>query len=733
VNSSWAAQQITEYLTQLGACDELGAALKTGIERAAEAFEAEAGAVVRDGAVVATIGFPTSEPPAADWGRPGELEAPVPGLGTIAAVGVPLGDEGGWLALARDGEPFGVEEGALLRGMARALEQRARMLELLGSMRRRQELLERLAEIQRSIVHRTDLDALLRAIVEGAQSLTSDEIVALRLRDDHDPTITNLVASAGLDAEDLNRIRANRSGLGASGQAIAADELVVLEDYPNNPRALPQMAESGVQASMSAPVWRNGAVCGSLSVASRRPGRRYGADERDVLVAFAKHASLALTDARNHSDAVHRALHDPLTGLPNRSLLLDRLIQAQERTARSPGAVGVLFLDLDGFKTVNDSLGHGRGDELLVAVAKRLEDVLRSGDTAARLGGDEFAILVEALDAEREATLVAERIMLALREPFTLSGHEIAVRASIGVATARGPGGDLLRDADLAMYQAKAQGRDRVVGFDAGMHAAMIKRLALEGDLRRALERDELFLAFQPIVDLADGRPVAAEALLRWNHPTRGEVMPADFVPLAEETGLIVPIGGWVLESACRAATAWVDLPVSVNVSSVQLRSTEFPGTVAAALAASGLAPGRLILEITETVLVQDVERTARQLMEIKHLGVRIAIDDFGTGHSSLQYLQGLPIDWLKIPKPFVDELASEGGEGVLARAILELGRSFGLQVIAEGIEVEAQSERLQGFGCSVGQGFLFARPLTPEALERIAGPGAVRPPELTA
>jgi diguanylate cyclase (GGDEF)-like protein len=725
VNPSWAAQQITEYLTQVGACDDLDAALRTGIERAAEAFEAEAGAVIRDGAVVASIGFPAAQPPGPHWGRPGELSAEVPGLGTIAAVGVPLDDDGGWLALARDGERFSVEEGALLRGMARALEQRARMLELLGSMRRRQDLLERLAEIQRSIVQRSDLDALLQAIVDGARALTEDEVVSLILRDDGDSDVTQLVASAGLDSTILQQLRIGRVGVGAAGIAIATDTLVVIEDYATDPRAHPLLIDAGLHAAMSAPVWRNGVVCGSLTVASRLPGRRYRVDERDVLVAFAEHASLALTDARNHSDAVYRAFHDPLTGLPNRSLLHDRLVQAQERTARAPGAVGVLFLDLDGFKTINDSLGHGCGDELLVAVAQRLDGVLRAGDTAARLGGDEFAILIEALDVEHEALLVAERIMVALRAPFQLGGHEISVRASIGVATARGPGGDLLRDADLAMYQAKAQGRDRVVGFDGDMHAAMVDRLELEGDLRRALERNELHLAFQPIVDLADGRPVAAEALLRWSHPTRGELMPAQFVPLAEETALIVPIGAWVLEAACRAATDWLDLPVSVNVSSVQLRATEFPTTVAAALEASGLAPGRLILEITETVLVQDVERTALQLREIKSLGVRIAIDDFGTGHSSLQYLQGLPIDWLKIPKPFVDELAAEGGTGVLARAILELGRSFGLQVIAEGIEVEAQSERLQGFGCSVGQGFLFARPLTAAALARIAGPAA--------
>jgi diguanylate cyclase (GGDEF)-like protein len=677
---SWAAQQLAEYLTRLGTCEDVGAALRIGIERAAEAFEAEAAAVVRGGAVLASIGFPASAPPPAGWGRPGERSAEVPGLGTVASIGAPLDEEGaGWVALARHGETFSVQEAALLRGMARALAQTVRNLELVGSLRSRQELLERLAEIQRSIVHRTDLDALLKAIVDGAQALTGDEVVALRLIDEHDPSVTRLLASAGLGAD------------------------------------TDQHADVG--ASMEAPVWRNGVVCGSLTVASRRPGRDYGEDEREVLVAFAEHASLALTDARNHSDAVHRALHDPLTNLPNRALFLDRLGHAQQRAARSGTAVGVLFLDLDGFKTVNDSLGHGRGDELLVAVAQRLASVLRVGDTAARLGGDEFAILLEALSSEQEAVRVAERIMAALRAPLTLSGQDVAVRASIGIATARGPGGDLLRDADLAMYQAKAQGRDRIVGFDSEMHAAMVDRMAMESDLRRALERDELHLAFQPIVDLSSGGLIAVEALLRWRHPTRGIVAPLDFIPLAEETGLIVPIGAWVLEAACRAAATWSDAPVSVNVSSVQLGAMSFPATVATALAATGLPPHRLILEITESVLVRNVESTAEQLAELKGLGVRIAIDDFGTGHSSLQYLQRLPIDTLKIPKPFVDELAAAGSEGVLARAILDLARSFGLDVIAEGIEVEPQRARLMELGCRAGQGFLFARPLTPEAL----------------
>ena len=338
--------------------------------------------------------------------------------------------------------------------MARVLAQTVRTLELVGSLRSRQELLERLAQIQRSIVQRTDLDAMLDAIVDGARELIGDEVVTLRLLDDVDPTVIRLVAAAGIAPETRAGISERRLPEGAD---LGAERVFVIEGDVRDPVLIAE----GLTALMSAPVFRNGAACGLLTVATRTPDRHYGADERDVLITFAEHASLALTDARNHSDAVHRALHDPLTNLPNRSLFLDRLRQAEQRAERAETAVGVLFVDLDGFKTINDSLGHARGDELLIAVAKRLADTLRAGDTAARLGGDEFAVLLDGLDDEREAVLVAQRMLEALREPW-----QRAARASAVATARRGPGGDLLRDADLAMYQAKAQGRDRVVSFD---------------------------------------------------------------------------------------------------------------------------------------------------------------------------------------------------------------------------------------------------------------------------
>ncbi len=631
-----------------------------------------------------------------------------PGLSLIEA----RVDETTTLQLARADRPFTDDEAVLLRGMAIALAQTVRTLELVASLRSRQELLERLAQIQRSIVDRTDLESLLAKIVAGAGELIGAEVVSLRLVDEDDPTTIRLSASVGISEETRQSIAVRRVGETQIRSALSGG-LLVIEDTTGITD--PTIVNEHLTALMSAPVFRNGLVCGVLNVASRAPGRRYGIDERDVLLAFAEHTSLALTDARNHSDAVHRALHDALTNLPNRSLLLDRLRQAEQRAARRQSAVGVLFIDLDGFKGINDSLGHHGGDELLIAVAERLSRALRAPDTAARIGGDEFAVLVDDLHDERDAVIVANRMLEALREPVTLAGQELTVRASIGVATARGPGGDLLRDADVAMYQAKNQGRDRVVSFDAGMHAAMIAGVALENDLRRALTNGEFWLAYQPIVDLETGRPHAAEALLRWKHP------PLDFIPLAEETGLIVPIGAWVMETACRTALGW-PVPVTVNVSSVQLRNAEFVQTVARAL--GELPPERLVIEITESVLMSDVKRTAAMLRELKALGVRIAIDDFGTGHSSLQYLHELPLDKLKIPKPFIDELDTDGA-GALARAIIDLGRSLGLEVIAEGIETERQRERLRALGCTVGQGFLFARPLPPDELDPTSCPAS--------
>jgi diguanylate cyclase (GGDEF)-like protein/PAS domain S-box-containing protein len=417
----------------------------------------------------------------------------------------------------------------------------------------------------------------------------------------------------------------------------------------------------------------------------------------------------------------HQAFHDDLTGLANRALFTDRAQHALERRGQLDHPLAVLVLDLDDFKDVNDSLGHGVGDELLQGVAERLRGCLRGADTAARLGGDEFAVLLEDLSDAAEATAVAERVLAALQTPVRLHAQEVLAAASVGIALVNPDRAEsaeeLLRNADMAMYTAKRQGKGRVECFAPSMHASLLRKLELTADLRGALERGELAVHYQPIIDLASGRIVGAEALARWQHPQRGPISPAEFIPLAEETGLILPIGHLVLEQACTQAARWrhrFARPLTINVN-LSVRQVQAPGIVdqvAEVLAATGLPPSALTLEITESVLAEDQEVAAERLWALKRLGVRLAVDDFGTGYSSLSRLRGFPIDSLKIPKPFVDGLLQGPQDSALARAIIELSATLQLYVVAEGIEQRGQWDELRQLGCQLGQGFYFARPL---------------------
>jgi diguanylate cyclase (GGDEF)-like protein/PAS domain S-box-containing protein len=423
----------------------------------------------------------------------------------------------------------------------------------------------------------------------------------------------------------------------------------------------------------------------------------------------------------------HQAFHDALTNLANRALFIDRADHAVRRLERGGTNVAVLVLDLDGFKMVNDSLGHSAGDTLLVAVAGRLQTALRSGDTAARLGGDEFAVLVEDAKDPEEAALVADRLLEALAAPFGLAGKEVFVRASVGVALTSGDrdAEDLLRDADAAMYQAKADGKSCHRLFEPAMYSASLARLELEGDLRRAVELGEFVLHYQPVVEAATSRVVALEALVRWQHPTRGLVTPDEFIPLAEDNGLIVDIGRWVLREACQQTRVWQaiagneDLTIAVNLSARQLTDPDLVRDVARALADAGLPPASLTLEITETVLMRDPEVAIGRLRELKCFGVRLAIDDFGTGYSSLSSLQRLPVDILKIDKAFVDEVTCGVEAAGLVEAVVRLAGTLALETVAEGVERPEQLERLQVLGCQQIQGFYFSRPLTPADVEQ--------------
>ena len=417
-----------------------------------------------------------------------------------------------------------------------------------------------------------------------------------------------------------------------------------------------------------------------------------------------------------------QAFHDPLTRIANRSLFRERVDHALDR--RSSGDTAVLFIDLDNFKTINDSLGHAAGDHVLVETAHRIRSILRAEDTAARLGGDEFAVLLEDADVTAAAR-VAERIRVSLGTPFWVLGQEVYISASIGIAVRRDSDstGEILRNADVAMYSAKSKGKACFEIFEPAMHDAVMARLSLEAELRRAIERREFVVYYQPIVRLETGEVIGAEALVRWNHPTRGLVPPLEFIPLAEETGLIVPLGGWILRQACHQLAEWQKLRgggepfvMNVNLSSRQLVRDVIADEVAAAVDESGIRASWLVLEVTETVLMADPVAAATALGHIRDLGVRVALDDFGSGYSSLSHLRRFPIDIVKIDKSFVDDVAGDGAKSAIARGIIELGKAMNIQTVAEGIEVDEQAEVLRTLGCELGQGFFFARPLAAEA-----------------
>jgi diguanylate cyclase (GGDEF)-like protein len=421
--------------------------------------------------------------------------------------------------------------------------------------------------------------------------------------------------------------------------------------------------------------------------------------------------------------ARYLAEHDALTGLPNRLLLRDRLGEALARCERHPASAAVLCLDLDGFKEVNDSLGHASGDRLLVACANRLRACAPAGDTVARQGGDEFAILQADVQEPSDVERLCRRAVDTLARPFELDGHEVLVTASIGVALVPAGGGDperLLQHADIALYRAKSNGRNRFCFFEPGMDQQRRERRRLKSELRAALAAGQLEVHYQPQIEIGTGGMVGVEALARWRHPERGMVPPAEFVPLAEQTGLIVALGERVLRTACRDAARWPGLRVSVNVSPVQFKQRDLAWTVAEALAETGLAPERLELEVTEGLLLHDTGEALAMLERLKALGVRIALDDFGTGCSSLSYLRKFPFDKIKIDRSFVFGLADQPDGGAIVRAIVHLGQSLGIQTCAEGVETQDQLVRLRRDGCREAQGYLFGRPGPAAEIDRV-------------
>jgi len=438
--------------------------------------------------------------------------------------------------------------------------------------------------------------------------------------------------------------------------------------------------------------------------------------------------------------ALYRALHDPLTGLANRGLLMDQLGAALARAGRRPGSVAVLFLDLDRFKVVNDSLGHAVGDDLLVEVARRLEGVMRSADTVARLGGDEFVVLVEDVVRVDEAVALARRLRAAIAAPITVpAGERLVLTASVGVAVStEGADGaaaspsSLLWDADVAMYRAKDAGRDCVQVFEDGLRADSVGRFRSEAMLRHALDHDGLRLHYQPLVDLHTGALAGTEALVRLHDPERGLIPPAEFIPVAEETGLVVPLGAWVVAEAAGQAAAWRALQpaeappmtVSINLSGRQLKTPGFAVEVGAAIARSGADASRLCFEVTENTLLDAGGSSVETLQELKALGLRLAIDDFGTGHSSLTWLRRIPADFLKVDRMFVAGLGINADDTAIVRAVIELGRALGLTTVAEGVETVAQLDALRNLNCDWAQGFHLGHPGPAEAVTRLLKEG---------
>jgi diguanylate cyclase (GGDEF)-like protein/PAS domain S-box-containing protein len=524
-----------------------------------------------------------------------------------------------------------------------------------------------------------------------------------------------------------------------AGYTLETDGPVIVADWKEERRfsRSPTLAEIDVRSGATVPIRGSEATFGVLGVQSRTV-REFSAEDINFLQSVAHVVASAIQRSGAEREMRHQALHDPLTGLPNRNLFTDRLAHALELARRHGSQVAVLFGDLDQFKLVNDSLGHEAGDELLRAVAPRINGVLRDADTIARFGGDEFAILVEEVASELDATRVAERIQGALGEPFVLRGRDHFVSATLGIAigSAEVSPEALIRDADAAMYRAKERGRGTYELFDEVMRARAHDHLRIENDMQRALERDEFEVHYQPVIELESMTVSGVEALVRWNHPERGMLAPAAFIQIAEESGMIDRIGAWVLERACRDAVTWQPsngsgrpIGISVNLSVRQISNPAMVETVSSVIECSGIASELVSLEITESALLDDTDATLATLARLKRLHVGLVLDDFGTGFSSLGYLQRFDFDALKLDRAFISRLVTDPGDAAIVGAVTKMAKALGLEVVAEGVETDEQLERIRNLGCRFAQGFLFSRPLPiSEFTELLGRPRGAQP-----
>jgi diguanylate cyclase (GGDEF)-like protein len=570
-------------------------------------------------------------------------------------------------------------------------------------------LLDAVARVQELVSRQAPPDEIYQATVDGVVGLLGADTGALRFIDPHDPEW--MIAVAARATTGVGERWRQRSPIteGGSGRAITTKTMSILEgDEVVASRS--RLAPAGTQATIALPIRDRGDVVGALVAATRTPGRCWSQRDKEVMHAYVSHVEAALAVARASHERI-QVYTDPLTGLGNRALLLERAEQRIARARRHGRSAAVLFLDLDRFKLVNDSLGHIAGNMLLVEVAERLVDAVRSGDICVRLGADEFAVL---LAAGSDAEAAAERIIEAIESRFEIDGHEVFIGVSVGIAEGLDSAQTLLRNADLAMDHAKCSGAGRTARFAPSMYAARLSRLGIDTELRHAIERGELELYFQPLHHLQSGALNAFESLVRWRHPKRGLVGPAEFIPVAEETGLIVEIDRWVLEEACRHFARWwrhTALAITVNVTVRDLQQPHFAEVVRDAIDGR-FPPSALVLEITESAALPDAPQALSALQAVKELGVRVALDDFGTGYSSLLSLSQLPVDVLKVARPFVQGAApgDEKARGLLA-GMLSLGRHLNVLTVAEGIETEEQRDLLIELGCDIGQGYLLGRP----------------------
>jgi diguanylate cyclase (GGDEF)-like protein len=631
----------------------------------------------------------------------------------------------GRLAALNPGGRFFPQERIVLQVYARLVAAALDSAAALEDARRQAQTARALLELSNALADIGSADEMAAHIARAVTAVIGCDRAAVILFEPNSP-IGRVVATQGYDGADEAKLRA----LDVPVAGIRSEDAANVWDRAGaegRGTLARLMDEVGSAAVATIPIVIDGEPVGLVvGDVVDRPDRLCKSREiGDRLRGLASQATIAIRNARLLENIRHQALHDSLTGLPNRSLIIDRVEQMLARARRVGTECAALFIDLDGFKQVNDTLGHETGDRLLQSVSARLSATLREADTIARLGGDEFVVLVEGSSPTGSPEFVAERLLEVLREPFEIDNAThgpLRITASIGIAFGgTGSATDLLRDADIALYEAKTAGRDRFVTFRSEMQTAVEDRLTLELDLRAATERGEFFLLYQPIFDLENGRVLGVEALLRWNHPTRGIVQPDTFIPLLEDTKQIVQVGHWVLTEACRQAAEWRlperDMYVSVNVSARQLDDEFLVDDLRAALDAAGLDPSALVIEITETAIMRDADATARQLHKVKALGVSVAIDDFGTGYSSLAYLRRFPVDILKIDRSFVSPIGESVESKALLHTLVQLGKQLGLKTLAEGIEQHDQYFQLQQEQCDSGQGFIFARPLAAAAI----------------